>query len=124
MQKPKADLSGISLEKLASISNSKLRDALCDAELKSCQRKLQKNEITESVQDTGKIIEMLKARLSLYSRIEEIYVIKKDAISAEYYRLIENAIKAVLAHEELSDKGGTKTPGKAAESALRNSKRE
>lgn len=103
MKKVKDGLDSIDLEELASIDDSRMREALCDAAISSCQRKLHKKEIKESARDIGKIRAELKERIPLYQRMEGIYRIKGDAASAGYYRILEEAIRSAVIKGELSE---------------------
>ena len=100
MRKLNYVIDSIDLEKLASIPDGRQREFLCDAAIKSCQRKLQKKEIHESVHDIDEIKTVLKEKIPIYRRLEGIYLIKGDTASAGYYRILASSIKAALVGKE------------------------
>ena len=90
-------------EKHATMHNSRTRDALCDAELKECQRKLQEYKIKGVLPDADKLRATMKARSVVYGRMADIYSVKEDRSMACYYRLLVDAIRTAVAHGELSE---------------------
>ena len=92
------------LMKLAVASESTvLRDAICETELKECQRKLQYDyKITKSLEDPDELRATLKIRSFVYGRMADLYSIKGDNIMADYYRLLEDAIHLTVMQGELA----------------------
>ena len=115
-------------EMLASISDGRQRESLCDEAIKSCHKELQKKEIHESDHDIDEIKAVLREKLPIYQRLERICGIKGDSASAGYYRILASAIKVALAAKDHSkednpDRQKQSSQGRE-ESKLRKEKRE
>jgi hypothetical protein len=108
MQKRKVGQYNSSLSELASMSDYPLlRDAICDTELSSCQRKLQNDyKIKRSLEDPEELRSLLKIRSIIYRRMADLCAIKGDRIIADYYGLLESAIKSAIAHGEFAEQNG------------------
>lgn len=81
---------------------SMMRDALCDAVLKDCQRKLKESEIPQSMTDPEELRSRMKAKARIYDRMVELYAVKKDRDMESMYRLIKDAIRSAIAYYELT----------------------
>ena len=105
MQNIKPNSGRSNLAKIAAASESTvLRDAICETELKECQRKLQNDyNIKKSLEDPGRLRTVLKIRSFVYGRMADLYSIKGDNIMADYYRLLEDAIHVAVTQGELAD---------------------
>ena len=107
MQRLKSSSNRSNLTKLAASSEATLlRDALCENELKDCQRTLQEYEIKKSILDSDKLRTMLKIRSFIYGRMADLYTIKNDRIMADYYRLLEDATHSAVIQGELKQQNG------------------
>ena len=107
MQRLKSSSNRSNLAKLAAASEAAvLRDALCETELKDCQRTLQEYEIKKSLLERDKLNAMLKIRSFIYGRMADLYAIKEDRTMSDYYRLLEDAIHAAVIQGELKQQNG------------------
>jgi hypothetical protein len=120
VQNLKSNSNRSNLTKLAAASEAaELRDALCETELRDCQRTLHEYEIKKSLRDGNKLRAMLKIRSFVYGRMADIYAIKEDNIMADYYRLLEDAIHSAVIQGELSKQQNSRksSRGKTASQA-------
>ena len=109
MQKLRSNPNRSALAKLAAASEAaELRDAICETELKDCQRTLQTYEIKKSLLDRDEIRALLKIRSFIYGRMADIYSIKEDNVMADYYRLMEDAAHSAVIQGELSKQQNTR----------------
>ena len=107
MQRLKSSSNRSNLAKLAAASEAAvLRDALCETELKDCQRTLQEYEIKKSLLDRDKLRAMLKIRSFIYGRMADLYAIKEDRTMSDYYRLLEDAAHSAVIQGELKQQNG------------------
>jgi len=82
---------------------SMMHDALCDAVLKDCQRKLKESEIPQSMTDPEELRSRMMAKARIYDRMVELYAIKKDKDMESMYRFIKDAIRSAIAYYELTE---------------------
>lgn len=88
-------------ELAANTLSDMLRNAVCDTELKECQRDLREYEIPKKMLDPEELRRRLTIRSYIYGRMADLYSIKGEPQMARLYHLLEDGLHNAVIHQEL-----------------------